>query len=305
MHTDTTFTGNVRLENIGAVPISSHSAIPTMISYHWHTANGELAVFDGHRTPLPIELLTGRQITVPMKLETPKEPGDYCLELTMVQEGECWLDENAKQIPIKVTAEPLPDLTIGWNISNEPTSSYGEDHKKSIDLLHARLQETGRSRFTLLEIGGNVHPTLFHFNGDLYNVDIDIHSMQIGAMLNKHWSKEVNFICADATALPFPDGMFDAIILCSALHHFPDVRKLLRSLSRKLRPCGFIATLSEPIGHYYGTNISSDLLRELAKGINEQTFTLEEYANIFQAAGLKAEVIADQGSLKAFLTIPQ
>lgn len=300
----TTFTGNVRLENVGEETISSHTVNPTLISYHWRTKAGELVIFDGHRTPLPINLSTGRQLTIPMKVETPKEPGEYLLELTLVQEGLRWLDEDAKLIPIEVTSEIPPVLTMGWQISDEFPVTYAEDHIDSLKLLQSRLQQTGKSHLTLLEVGGTAHPMLFHFSGDLYNVDIDIHAMQIGTLLNQHWNKEVQFICADAHALPFPDATFDAIILSSALHHFPDVREFLRSLSCKLRPDGFIAALSEPIGHYYGADISQEFLNDLLKGVNEQTFTLAEYADIFRSTGLEAEVVANARSLKAFLTVP-
>jgi hypothetical protein len=43
----------------------------------------------------------------------------------------------------------------------------------------------------------------------------------------------------------------------------------------------------------------------LQNGLNEQTFTLEEWAAIFEDAGLhEREVIIDRGSLKAFLARP-
>lgn len=297
------FTGNARLENVGTIPLSSHRAYPIVISYHWRTLNGELITFDGHRTPFPIELASGRQLTIPVKIETPSEPGDYLLELTLVEEGRRWLDEDAKQILIKVTKEPIPDLTAHWQKSNQPAANYAENQIAGLNWLKAQLQQTGKSEFTILEIGGTAHSMLFHLPGELYNVDIDIHAMQIGALLNQHWNKQVQFICADAHALPFPDGTFDAIILSNALHHFPDVRQFLQTIARKLRPDGFIAALSEPVGHYYGSNISPDFLQELFKGVNEQSFTLTEYADIFRSSGLTSEVIADAGSLRAFLRL--
>ncbi|MGG6270198.1 methyltransferase domain-containing protein [Leptolyngbya sp. AN03gr2] len=298
------FTGNVRIENIGTVVISSQEIDPVLSSYHWRTETGEMSVFDGCRTPFPIDLSAGQQLTLPLKIQTPDEPGKYILELTLLQEGKAWLDGDAKQIPIQVIAEPLPDHTANWKKTDQALS-YTEDHDRSLELLKDRLAKTGKSRLKLLEIGGNVHPIIFHFEGDIYNLDVDIYGLQIGAMLNQHWQREVQFICADAHALPFADKTFDAIVLVSALHHFPDLVGFLRSLSRKLQPNGFIAALSEPVGHYYGANIAPELLRDLLSGVNEQTFTLPEYADIFRRAGLTADVVVDAGSLKAFLTPQQ
>lgn len=301
MQANTEFTANVRIENIGSVPITSTAIAPAMASYHWRTESGEMAIFDGCRTPFPIELSAGQQLTLPVKIKTPEQPGNYILELTIVLEGKAWLDGDAKQIPIQVGSEPLPDLTTGWKITDIQLS-YQDDHSRSLELLKDRLEKTGKSRFTLLEIGGNVHPMVIGFSGEIYNLDVDIYGLQIGTMLNRYWQKEVQFICADANNLPFADQTFDAIVLASTLHHFPDVVGFLRSLSRKLQPGGFIAALSEPVGHYYGASIPYELLRDLRTGVNEQTFMPFEYADIFRRAGLDAEVQIDAGSLKAFLT---
>lgn len=301
MQTGTEFTGNVRIENIGAVPICSAGIAPVLASYHWRTETGKMFIFEGCRTPLPIALSTGQQLTLPLKIQTPDRAGKYILELTLLQEGKAWLDADAKQIPIQVVLESLPDPTIDWKITTQELS-YTGDHDRSLELLKNRLEKTGKSRLKLLEIGGNVHPLVFRFDGDIYNLDVDIYGLQIGALLNQHWQRNVQFICADAQALPFADGTFDAIVLVSALHHFPDLVAFLRSLACKLQPGGFIAALSEPVGHYYGANIAPELLRDLVSGVNEQTFTLPEYADIFRRAGLEAEVAVDAGSLKAFLT---
>ncbi|MBE9012564.1 methyltransferase domain-containing protein, partial [Pseudanabaenaceae cyanobacterium LEGE 13415] len=228
-------------------------------------------------------------------------PGNYILELTIVLEGKAWLDGDSKQIPIQVLSEPLPDLTTSWATSDTQLS-YLDDHTRSFELLKDRLEKTGKSQYTLLEIGGNVHPMVNWFSGDIYNLDVDLYGLQIGTMLSRYWQKDVQFICADANNLPFADRTFDAIVLASTLHHFADVVGFLRSIARKLQPGGFIAALSEPVGHYYGASIPYELLRDLRTGVNEQTFTPFEYADIFRRAGLEAEVTIDASSLKAFLT---
>ncbi|MBE9013358.1 hypothetical protein IQ250_24505 [Pseudanabaenaceae cyanobacterium LEGE 13415] len=71
MQTNLEFTGNVRIENIGSVPITSNAIAPAMASYHWRTESGEIAIFDGCRTPFPIELSAGQQLTLPVKIRTP------------------------------------------------------------------------------------------------------------------------------------------------------------------------------------------------------------------------------------------
>lgn len=299
-----TFTGNVRLENVGISTISSQTHPPIFISYHWRSPEGEILINDGYRTPLPIDLLPGRQLTLPILIYTPDRPGLYLLEITMVNEGVCWLDDGAKTIPIEVVANKPPDLTAKWQVNSLAAESYFADHRRGLELLKERLERLGKPQPKILEVGGNARPMIHTLPGDLYNVDVDVHGLQIGFLAAQHSNVDMKFLCADANALPFVDRFFDCIVIFSSLHHFPNLRLTLRSLAQKVQPNGFIGVLCEPSGHYFGENIPPDLHAELLQGVNEQTFSLSEYADIFRQAGLELEeAIVDAGSVKAFLTL--
>ena len=300
----TTFTGNVRLENTGTSAISSHANPPIFIAYHWRNLDGSILVHDGHRTPIPIELLPGHQLTVPMLITAPDQVGSYLLEITLVHETVCWLDKNAKIIATEIVADAPLDQVAKWHQTQLVPTSYADDHKRGIELLKERLDRLGKPQPKILEIGGNANPMIQGLTGELYNVDVDIHGLQVGVLATQRIGIEMQFICADANALPFSDNFFDAIVIFSSLHHFPDLRATMKALPKKVRPGGFIAILCEPAGHYFGDTVPSDFLDELLKGVNEQTFSLAEYADIFCGAGLESEdVIADIGSLKAFLPV--
>jgi SAM-dependent methyltransferase/uncharacterized protein YbaR (Trm112 family) len=297
-----TLTGNVRLSNSGTCMLSSKSDPPIFVAYHWKTIDGNDLIREGIRTPLPIDLMPGQQITVPMKITAPNQPGHYLLEITLVNETVRWFDEMSKQIPIEATSEMPKDLTREWKVTGFNAGSYGADHQRGVDLLKERIKRLGKDSPNILEVGGNANPMIRGLTGKLYNVDVDVYGLQIGKLSSLKAGVNINFICADVNSLPFPDQFFDCIVIFSSLHHFPDLPFTLRELSKKIQPNGFIAVLCEPVGHYFGDNISVELLSELQKGVNEQTFSLTEYANIFRHAGLNAEdVIADVGSLKAFL----
>ncbi len=51
-------------------------------------------------------------------------------------------------------------------------------------------------------------------------------------------SKRIQYIAADLTRLPYPDGYFDAIVCGWVLEHLPDPRPGLRELTRILQPGG-------------------------------------------------------------------
>jgi ubiquinone/menaquinone biosynthesis C-methylase UbiE len=55
-------------------------------------------------------------------------------------------------------------------------------------------------------------------------------------------------VCADARALPFPGGLFDAVLCFGLLPHLGEVRRALEALWSVLRPGGVLA-----IGHLMGS----------------------------------------------------
>ena len=235
-----------------------------------------------------------------MLIETPREPGRYSLSigLSINGDGEFML---VRTLVIEVAATTL-DRCAGWN-RRGIEFDYDADHLDAIELTYDRVQALGVKRPRILEIGGNASPMIRDFRGELYNVDIDVHGMQMGYLIDREWDGSIRFYVADANKLPFPDGFFDVILVFSSLHHMPDPRTSLRHYARKLKADGLMGVLCEPVGHYHGDDIDPTLLKELQKGLNEQTFSLEEWAAIFQGAGLREqEVIVDHGSLKAFLT---
>jgi ubiquinone/menaquinone biosynthesis C-methylase UbiE len=57
-------------------------------------------------------------------------------------------------------------------------------------------------------------------------------------------SPRVSFVSADLTRLPYPDGIFDAVVCGWVLEHLPDPRPGLCELARVLRPGGRILLMA-------------------------------------------------------------
>ena len=84
-------TATVRVSNSSACRLASQEPFPIHCAYHW-TRGGQVVVFDGLRTALWPPLLGGDTQTVEIDVETPPHPGHYELVVTLVQEGQFWLD---------------------------------------------------------------------------------------------------------------------------------------------------------------------------------------------------------------------
>jgi ubiquinone/menaquinone biosynthesis C-methylase UbiE len=60
---------------------------------------------------------------------------------------------------------------------------------------------------------------------------------------------DVQTVCTEAAALPFPDDTFDLVFGHAVLHHLPDLDAAFREFRRVLRPGGVVAFAGEPSRH--------------------------------------------------------
>jgi hypothetical protein len=67
------------------------------LAYHWLSPSGATLVLDGRRTPLPGRLASGDSVSLEASVDVPVKPGDYVLELDLVQEGVAWFGSRGSQ----------------------------------------------------------------------------------------------------------------------------------------------------------------------------------------------------------------
>jgi SAM-dependent methyltransferase len=295
----TLLTRNVRLENVGASIISSKVAPAVWLSYRWRSPAGALLA-DGERTVLPVDLLPGRAITVPTVLRTPRAAGPAVLELALRQEGGRWLGDSFG-LGVNIVAGRLT-APAHWARLPPGQYDYSHDHEKGRGRLKEEVARRHHPEMRALELGGCCNPMARGLDADVYVVDVDVQTLQVGQALVRQPGERLYFVAADAHDLPFADGSFDAITMFASLHHFADPIELLTKLRRLLRRNGFLAIMCEPCGTYLNGQADAGVLRELERGINEQVFSLEEYHYMFQRAGLYSPWATVEGpSFKAIL----
>ncbi len=298
LNPDTSFSVNVRVENLGRSILSSTGAQPFLLSYHWIDADG--VEREGKRTPLFDDLLPGRSMTIPVFIDAPPQPGRQRLRIRALQEHVGWFDQswNDHDVDIVDGAQTIDDPP--WRRSGN-RFNYNGDHFEAVRLL-GEWRDTlfDRPVERVVEIGGNANPMIDHFDmPEKYNVDVDPYGMIVGKLIRYGMDTKVNFIVADGMALPMPPRSIDMLVMFATFHHFPQPVELLSRLREYVADDGLICLLCEPIGHVHRDLIEDEYLQEIRKGVNEQSFELWEYDQMFEAA--KLDVVAaqvDVGSIK-------
>lgn len=67
------------------------------VANHWRRQDATLAIFDDARARLPRTIGPGERFEVPLKVQAPGEPGEYVLEIDLVQEFVCWFAEKGSK----------------------------------------------------------------------------------------------------------------------------------------------------------------------------------------------------------------
>jgi SAM-dependent methyltransferase len=122
---------------------------------------------------------------------------------------------------------------------------------------------------------------------DCVAVDIN-HHLPVGRLFAEHSGQPYHLVRADMRRIPFKPASFDIVLAISALHHNPELGEIAATIGRLLKPGGQLAFLepyceSEEAKRQFG-------LDQIAAGISEQTYLLQEWHAAFKAVGLDVEV---------------
>ncbi|MCY7398937.1 MAG: class I SAM-dependent methyltransferase [Sphingomonas bacterium] len=285
------FSINVRLQNRGATTLSSKPPRPIRLSYDWIDRKGR--AHEGGRTPLLDDLLSGRSITVPVFIVAPKKLGTYTLKIRAVQEDVQWFDQSSVQFNVIVGRGRATIDEPAWHRTGR-RFDYSGDHNEAIRLLGFwRDTHFDRPVQRIVELGGNAAPMIALVAApERFNVDIDPFGMIVGNLLREGEGAGVQFVIADGMALPMAPRSIDMLVMFATFHHFPDPVGLLVRLRDFVPHDGLICLMCEPIGHVHADSIPDEYLEEIRKGVNEQSFELWEYQQMFDAAQL--DIVAAQ-----------
>ena len=103
---DEVATISVSVKNTGNEPwfnkgIDKRETNRVALGFHWIDSAGKV-IREG-RTILPNNLVPGSSVTLDVKIQSPSQPGDYALRISMVQEHVAWFhDKGAAPCIVKV-----------------------------------------------------------------------------------------------------------------------------------------------------------------------------------------------------------
>lgn len=170
-----------------------------------------------------------------------------------------------------------------------------QDRAESLRLLHvfvtaaAHLDVPPGAR--VLDLGGGpgwVSELLARLGLRPVTLDLSPSLLRLGQERFASAGLTARLVRADMTALPFPEGAFDAAIVVDALHHVPDVGAALREARRVLAPGGRLV-LAEPGEGHSETEKSRAEAREY--GVREGEIHPFEIERLARAAGFDRMVI--------------
>ena len=95
----------VRIQNPGPDTWMSAGRYPINVSYKWYK-DGQMMSIEGERTALPSAIGPNQAIEAEVRVVAPREPGDYALRITLVQEAVAWFMINSHTfLALPVTVE--------------------------------------------------------------------------------------------------------------------------------------------------------------------------------------------------------
>lgn len=106
---------------------------------HWLTPDGKTAIWDDGRQSLPFDLQPSAEIQTALTVTAPLAPGEYILELDMVQEAVAWFKDKSS-IPARVQAVVEASPASVAVAAGEPAprmEMYGIEKVEVIDILRS------------------------------------------------------------------------------------------------------------------------------------------------------------------------
>lgn len=155
--------------------------------------------------------------------------------------------------------------------------------------------------YQILDVGCGFGGTIASLNQNFANLQltgVNIDSRQLDRA--RQWviptnNNTIDWVEANAIALPFPDASFDVVLAVECIFHFPDRQQFFQEVRRVLKPGGKIAIsdfLPAPMLSWLPAFKSSNFTEQFY-GQFDISYTLDSYRNLAQETGFRLAYTRD------------
>lgn len=123
-----------------------------------------------------------------------------------------------------------------------------------------------------------------HFQGGIVALDLAHRMLEQAVSHTEGCAGRILFLQQDATLLPFPDAIFDAVTCLEALEFLPCARCTLREMARVLCPGGVLLTTNRrglEARLFFGRTFTRAQIVSLLAGIGLQGITVQSWQHIY------------------------
>jgi SAM-dependent methyltransferase len=150
---------------------------------------------------------------------------------------------------------PLLGEFVWHSVTLDPTlKEVSEAHYTEVAELLGRYQAYLPAKPEVLEVASYAHTTGYMLEQRLNTratlLDISASNLRLGRRLAEEQgllTEGTRLVAGDFHRLPFEDGQFDFVFICSAVHHTMRWQQLLENLIRVVTPGGLVLLQNEPV----------------------------------------------------------
>jgi SAM-dependent methyltransferase len=181
---------------------------------------------------------------------------------------------------------------------------YGGFHSLSLaQLVSSVSQKVQPTKGRVLDIAcgpGTFGRRIASPSKEVFGIDVSRGMLRQGAAyIAREGIPNVRFARARVEALPFEDGLFDAVLCCGSLHLFTDTVVALHEMARVMKPGAILAVFTFTAGR--GGILKFRRVREWSlKNHGLHVFDLSEMDQILSASGFKDFQPEVSGSILTF-----
>lgn len=126
-------------------------------------------------------------------------------------------------------------------------------------------------------------------NCQIVGLDIVVNTLEKNReKVSEQKLKNLTFISYDGINFPFPDNTFDVIVTRYALHHFPEIKKSFKEISRVLKPGGQLF-ISDPTPNEDDKFHFIDKYMQMKDDGHIKFYTKDEFNELANSSGFKLE----------------